>query len=72
MEILQINDHISFVLEDTRKGYKITCLYDGVSIGYKNPCKHVRCITKFISEMTLAAEQMHVFEKVFDQKENLN
>lgn len=72
MEILKINDYLSFIIEEKRRGDKITCLYDGVSIGYKNPCKHLRCNMKFIAEMTLAAEEMHRFERVFEPTENLN
>jgi len=72
MEILTINTYLSFAMEKTRKGYKITCLYDGSSIGYKDPCRHIGCVAKFIAEMTLAAEEMHRFEKAFDIHETVN
>jgi hypothetical protein len=72
MEILKINNYLSFVLENTRNGYKINCIYDGQSIGHKNACRHIQCVVKFISEMTLAAEQMNRFEKIFETELNLN
>ena len=72
MEILKINDHLSFVIESTRKGEKITCVYDGVSIGYKNPCRHLKCNMRFVAEMTLAADEMFRFEKALEPSENLN
>ena len=72
MEIIEINSYLSFVIERVRLGDKITAVYDGESIGYKNPCKHSRCIIKFISEMTLAAEELHRFETALEPTSNLN
>lgn len=72
MEIIKINEHLSFVAERTKKGYKLTCIYDGISIGYKNPCPHVECNTRFIAEMSIAADQMHRFEQALEPNENLN
>jgi hypothetical protein len=67
MELLAINDYLSFAIEQTPDGKKITALVDGVSIGYKDPCKHTKCIMTFVAQMTIAAEEIHQFEK-----ENLN
>lgn len=72
MEVIKINEHLSFIIEEKRRGQKITCIYDGISIGYKNPCKHEKCVIKFIAEMSIAADQIFRFEKVFDLNENLN
>lgn len=72
MEVIKVNEYLSFVIRNTPKGRKITCIYDGQSIGYKKPCEHIACDIKFIAEMSIAADQMHRFERVFEPKENLN
>jgi len=72
MEIIKVNDYLSFVVEKTAKGNKINCIYDGQSIGKKSPCRHIGCNIKFISEMSIAADQMFRFEKVFEPEENQN
>ena len=72
MEIIQINDYLSFILEPKRAGYKITAIYEGESIGSKKPCKHHGCIIQFIAEFTLVAKQMKDMENVFEPDFNLN
>lgn len=72
MEVIKVNEYLTFVVTPTKRGPKMNCIYDGQSIGHKNPCLHHQCNVTFIAEMTLVAEQMHRFEKVFEPTENLN
>lgn len=72
MKIVKVNEYLSFVVQKTRKGTKINCMYDGTSIGHKDPCWHTTCNVRFVAQMSIAADQMHRFEKIFEPKENLN
>ena len=71
-ELIKVNDHLSFLLKHTKKGMKIKCFYDDMVIGVKPPCEHNNCNVRFVAEMSIAADQMHRFEKVFEPDENLN
>jgi hypothetical protein len=62
MEIVYVNEYLSFVLEQKKRGLKITTILNGEDIGSKEPCPHISCATKYIAEMTLTANQMRSFE----------
>lgn len=70
MEIQKINEYLSFAIEQTPDGKKITALVNGVSIGYKDPCKHTRCIMQFVAEMSVAATIVNGLESAMEPKGN--
>jgi hypothetical protein len=71
-EVVKVKEYLTFIIKTGRKGTAITCIFDEQIIGKKRACDHARCNVLFIAEMTLVAEQMRNFERVFEQVENLN
>lgn len=70
---IKINDYLRFELRVSSKGTAMTAIFDNdFVIGKKPACPHASCNTIFLAEMTLAAQQMHSMEAVFDPEHNPN